>query len=110
MCWAACGCTLNVGACVHDGGGVLPGMAGTWAYAHVWILGLYRVASGYAVHTPMQDCTHGHELCPPLPGLCGLSVLSCVGNSRPQTLDRERYLGCREGKLKYSKRDQTPPV
>lgn len=39
--------------------------------------GLYRSVSGYrcAVHTPVQDCNHGHVLFPPLPGLCGPSVL-----------------------------------
>lgn len=77
------------------------------------LCGLYGVASG-----PGVLCTHQCKIASmgtPSFLLCqvsvaGPSVPSCMGNNRPQTLDRARYPGCREGKLKHSKRGQSSPV
>lgn len=53
MCGAACGGSLNVGTCVPDGSGVLPGVAGAWAYAHVW------TCAGYMeLHQDRVCCAH----------------------------------------------------
>lgn len=102
-----------VGACLHDGNGVLLGVAGAWTYAHLWtFVGYMDFCQGLGVLYTHHCRVAPTGTCSFL--LCQVSVgplcFFMMRNSRPQTLDRTRYPGCRGGKLRHSKRNQTLSV